>query len=49
MERQLAGSIGAASARTLISRVAKGETITLDAVISLLDETQQAIRYSREL
>ena len=49
VERQLAGSIGAASARTLISRVAKGETITLDAVISLLDETQQAIRYSREL
>jgi signal transduction histidine kinase len=33
----------------LISRVAQGETITLDAVINLLDETQQAIRYSREL
>jgi signal transduction histidine kinase len=49
VERQLAGSIGAASARTLISRVAQGETITLDAVINLLDETQQAIRYSREL
>lgn len=49
VERQLASSIGAASARTLISRIVQGETITLDAVISLLDETQQAIRYSREL
>src|SRR3546814_9223096 len=26
-----------------------GETITVEAVISILDETQQAIRYSREL
>ncbi len=49
VERQLAGNIGAASARTLISRIVKGERITLDAVISLLDETQQVIRYSREL
>lgn len=49
IERQLAGSIGAASARTMISRVAHGETITMDAVISLLDETQQVIRYSRDL
>lgn len=49
VERHLAASIGAASARTLISRIVQGETITLDAVISLLDETQQAIRYSRDL
>jgi Na+/proline symporter/nitrogen-specific signal transduction histidine kinase len=49
VERQLASSVGAASARTLVSRIVMGETITVEAVISILDETQQAIRYSREL
>jgi len=49
VERQLASSVGAASARTLVSRIAKGETVSLDAVIEILDETQQAIRASREL
>ncbi len=49
VERQLASSVGAASARTLVSRIVKGETISLDAVIEILDETQQAIRTSREL
>ncbi|NBB82090.1 MAG: sodium:solute symporter, partial [Alphaproteobacteria bacterium] len=49
VERQLASSVGAASARTLVSRIAKGETVSLDAVIAILDETQQAIRASKEL
>ena len=49
VERQLASSVGAATARTLVSRIVKGETISLDAVIEILDETQQAIRTSREL
>src|SRR3546814_20505460 len=49
VERQLASSVGAASARTLVSRIVMGETITVEAVISILDETKQAIRYSREL
>ncbi|MBP5858481.1 histidine kinase [Marivibrio halodurans] len=49
VERALAGSIGAASARSLVSRIAKGETISLESVIQILDETQEAIRYSREL
>ncbi|MYZ47560.1 ATP-binding protein [Propylenella binzhouense] len=49
VERQLAGSIGAASARVLVSRVAGGETISLDEVITILDETQQAIEYGRQL
>jgi signal transduction histidine kinase len=49
VERQLAGSIGAASARVLVSRIAGGETISLDVVITILDETQQAIEYSRQL
>lgn len=49
IERQLASGVGAASARTLVSRVAKGESISLEAVIDILDETQEAIRYSHEL
>ncbi|MGP1254325.1 MAG: ATP-binding protein [Kiloniellales bacterium] len=49
VERQLASNVGAASARSLVSRIVKGETISLDALISILDETQQAIRTSRAL
>ncbi|MCR9254834.1 MAG: sensor histidine kinase [Alphaproteobacteria bacterium] len=49
IERELASSVGAASARSLLSGIVTGETIDLDTVITLLDETQQAIRYSREL
>jgi Na+/proline symporter/nitrogen-specific signal transduction histidine kinase len=49
VERQLASSVGAASARTLVSRIVKGERITVEAVITILDEAQEAIRYSREL
>jgi Na+/proline symporter/nitrogen-specific signal transduction histidine kinase len=49
VERQLAGSIGAASARVLVSRVAGGETISLDEVISILDQAQRAIEYGRRL
>lgn len=49
IERQLASGVGAASARTLLSRIVKGESISLEAVINILDETQEAIRHSREL
>lgn len=49
VERELAGSIGAASARVLVSRVAGGETVSLDELITILDETQQAIEYGRRL
>jgi hypothetical protein len=49
VERNLAGSVGAASARVLISGVAQGESISLDEVIGILDETQQVIQYSQRL
>ena len=49
VERQLAGSIGAASARVMVSRISVGEMIGLDEVIEILDETQQAIEYSQQL
>jgi Na+/proline symporter/nitrogen-specific signal transduction histidine kinase len=49
VERQLAGSIGAASARTMVSRVATGETLSLREVMKILDETQQVIAHSHRV
>ena len=49
VERKLAGTIGAASARVMISSVVKGEEISLDGVMKILDETSQVIGYSRRL
>ncbi len=49
VERQLAGGIGAASARLMVSRIAKGEVLSVSTVMALLEETQQAIEHSREL
>ena len=49
LERRLAGSIGGASARVLVSQVATGETISLQEVMQLVDETQQVIEYSHQL
>ncbi len=49
LERKLAGSIGAASARTMISQVVTGETISLDELMKLADETQRIREYSEQL
>jgi Na+/proline symporter/nitrogen-specific signal transduction histidine kinase len=48
-EKLLAGAIGAASARVLVSTVVQEEPIRLEEVMHILDETQQVIAYSREL
>ncbi len=49
LERKLAGSVGAASAHAMISQVVTGETISLDALVKIADETQRVREYSREL
>jgi Na+/proline symporter/nitrogen-specific signal transduction histidine kinase len=49
LERRIAGVIGAASARIMISQVASGETVSLDELVELVDETQQVIEYSQQL
>lgn len=49
VERQLAGGIGAASARLMVSRIAQGEALSVHTVMALLEETQQAIAHSRAL
>ncbi len=49
LERRLAGSVGAASAHAMISQVVTGETISLDALMKIADETQRVRDYSRQL
>ncbi|OUS14289.1 histidine kinase [Rhodospirillales bacterium 47_12_T64] len=48
-ERLLAGAIGAASARVMISSVVKGEIVRIEEVMKILDETSQVIEYSQNL
>ncbi len=48
-ERVLAGAIGAASARVMISSVVKGEALSIEGVMQILDETSQVMEYSRRL
>lgn len=48
-ERLLAGAIGTASARVMVSSVAKGEVVGLDEVMEILDEASQVIAYSQKL
>lgn len=48
-ERQLAGAIGAASARTMVATVMQEEPLGLDEVMSIIDETSQVIAYSHRL
>lgn len=48
-ERKLAGVIGSASARVMISSVVKGEALSIEGVIKILDEASQVIEYSHRL
>jgi hypothetical protein len=49
LERELAGSIGAASAHVMLSKVVSGSDVSLEEVMQMADETQQAIEYSQQL
>jgi Na+/proline symporter/signal transduction histidine kinase len=48
-ERLLAGSIGSASARTVLSTALHHRGLGPDAVLELLDRTSQALQFNREL
>jgi len=48
-ERQLAGAIGAASARIMVASVLREEMRDIDEVMQILDEASQLIVYSRRL
>jgi signal transduction histidine kinase/Na+/proline symporter len=49
IETQLAGAIGAASARIMVASVVKEEALSIDEVMGMLDEASQVIVYSRQL
>ncbi len=49
VERHLAGVIGSASARVMVSSTVKGEALSLDDVMQILDETSQMVEYSHQL
>jgi len=49
VERLLAGAIGAASARVMLASVIKGEDISPEGIVEILDETSQVLEYSRQL
>ena len=49
LERELSGSIGAASAHVMLSKVVSGDAVSLEEVMQMADETQQAIEHSHAL
>jgi len=49
VEKLLAGTIGSASARGMVSMVVKEEPLRIEEIMEILDETRQVIAYSREL
>lgn len=49
VERQIAGAIGAASARIMIASVLREEMQDIDEVTRMLDEASQLVLYSRRL
>ncbi|MCP4329427.1 MAG: histidine kinase [Alphaproteobacteria bacterium] len=48
-ERLLAGAIGAASARVMVSSVTKGDIVSIDEVMEILDEASHVIEHSHQL
>ena len=48
-ERELAGAIGAASARAIVASVVQEEPLQIDDIMRILDETSEAIAHSRAL
>jgi Na+/proline symporter/signal transduction histidine kinase len=48
-ENQLAGAIGASSARVMLASVVKEEPLGMDEVLDILDEASQLIAYSHQL
>lgn len=48
-ETLLAGAIGAASAHLVVASIVQEEPLGIDKVMNILDETSQALAYSRQL
>ncbi|MHA1127840.1 MAG: histidine kinase dimerization/phospho-acceptor domain-containing protein, partial [Alphaproteobacteria bacterium] len=49
LERELTGSVGAASAHAMVSQIAGGGTVSVEELMKIADETAQIMEYSQEL
>lgn len=49
LERELAGSVGAATAHAMVGRMTQGESLSVDDLIAVADETAQIMEYSNQL
>ncbi|RMF38477.1 MAG: sodium:solute symporter [Alphaproteobacteria bacterium] len=49
LERAMAGAVGAAPAHAMVSRIATGETVSMEALMRIADETAQIVEYSNRL
>lgn len=49
VERLVAGSIGAASARAVMASAVKADQVSLEEIMEILDETSHVLEYSRQL
>ncbi|MEM7270886.1 MAG: ATP-binding protein, partial [Pseudomonadota bacterium] len=49
LEREFAGSVGAATAHAMIGQITAGEAISVDDLIAVADETAQIMEYSARL
>ncbi len=48
-ERLLAGAIGSASAHVMVASIIKGQALSVEGVMQILDETSQVLEYSYKL
>ena len=49
VERELTGSVGAASANAMVSQIAGGATLSVEGLMEIAGETAQIMRYSSQL
>ncbi|MEE9454338.1 MAG: ATP-binding protein [Paracoccaceae bacterium] len=49
LERELTGSVGAASAHAMVSQIAGGGTVSVEELLKIADETAQIMEYSQQL
>jgi Na+/proline symporter/nitrogen-specific signal transduction histidine kinase len=49
LERELAGSVGAATAHAMVSQITGGASVSVEDLMRVADETQQMIEYSSQL
>ena len=49
LERELAGSVGAATAHAMLMQIAGGEAVSVEDLMKVADEAQQILEYSNQL